>query len=127
MSLRLLRTNPRRRNPSGAEIVSEKTFGRGGGSWSGMGPADRGTRVRETIVKFGPHQYSIEEENWSENFGPKNGQTSATVIWPASAPDGYAGRRHWQNLVVKTGTGQEVRDAVMEELKTAAGRLHVAY
>jgi hypothetical protein len=83
--------------------------------------------MRETIVQIGPHRYSISEEYWSDNFGPSNGQTSATVIWPESAPERYAGQRHWQSLVARKGTGPQVRDAIIEELKTAPGRLHVVY
>ena len=126
MSLPLFRMNPWI-NPNGVEVVSEKKFMLGGGQWSGMGPADQGTHVRETIVKIGPHQYSITEEHWSANYGPNAGRTKATVIWPHSAPGEYAGRRHYQSLVEKKGTGSEVRDAVIEELKTAPGRLHKIY
>ena len=126
MSLGLFRMNPRN-NPDDVKVVSQKTRRVGGGQWSGLGPADMGTYVRETIVNIGPHQYSVSEENWSENYGPNTGRTYATVIWPSSAPEQYAGQRHWQSLVEKRGTGEEVRDAVIEELKTAPGRLHVIY
>ena len=126
MSLGLFRMNPNKRL-NGAEVVSQKTHNVGGGYWSGMGPADKGTYVRETIVNIGPHQYSIKEEHWSENYGPNAGRTLATVIWPSSAPAEYAGRQHWQTLVEKQGTGEEVRAAVIEELKTAPGRLHKIY
>jgi hypothetical protein len=126
MALGVFRMNPRH-NPSDVQILEEKTFRLPPGTWSGMGPIDPGNTVRETIVMIGPHKYSIQEEHWTEEWGPKNGETAATVIWPSSAPVGYGGRRHWQNLVTKKGTGKEVRDAVIEELKTAPGRLHAVY